>query len=98
MLGSLVFLLVTAAFVYVDDFLLDRYMRSLAGEPGSVSLSDAELSDRVLERARQLGLPVPAWDVTVTRDDGRPHIQIGTFGVQTYLGRMDLRMPAAVSR
>jgi hypothetical protein len=39
-----------------------------------------------------------AHDISVTRADGRPHIRIARYGVQTYLGRMDLRLPEAESR
>jgi hypothetical protein len=94
-LGILITLLMTAAVVYVDNFLLDKYMRTLAEQPG---LTDAALSDRILRRARQLNLPVAANDVTVTRAEGRPHVRIGKYSVQTYLGRMDLRLPEAASR
>ena len=97
-LGALVALLVMAGLVYVDNFRLDRYMRALAEGPESNGLSDAVLTGDILNRARQLDLPVRASDVTVTRVDGKPHIQIARYGVQTYLGRMDLRLPEAESR
>ena len=94
-LGILITLLIAAAVVYVDNFRLDKYMRALAQQP---ELTDAALSDSILNRAKQLHLPVAASDVTVTRADGRPHIHIARYAVQTYLGRMDLRLPEAASR
>lgn len=97
-LGALVALLVMAGLVYVDNFRLDRYMRALTEEPGSTALSDAALTDDILNRAKQLDLPVHRSDVTVTRLNGRPRIRIARYGVQTYLGRMDLRLPEAESR
>ena len=97
-LGILVVLLVVAAQVYVDNFRLDRYMRALAAEPASAALPDAALSHSILERAKQLDLPVQPGDISVTRADGRPHIRIATYGVQTPLVRMDLRLSEAASR
>ena len=97
-LGILVALLVMAAVVYVDNFLLDRYMRALAEQPASIALTDGDLKDRILSRARELDLPVRARDIGVTRVNGSPHIRIAGYAVQTYVGRMDLRLPAAESR
>jgi hypothetical protein len=96
-LGTLVLLVVMAGWVYADNFLLDRYMRALAAQPGSAGLSDTALSDRVMERAKQLDLPVAAGDIRITRSGGRPHIRIARYGVQTKVVRMDLRFPEAES-
>ncbi len=98
LLAVLITLLVIAGIVYVDNFRLDRYMRALAGETASIGLSDAELKSDILERARQLGLPVQGADVEVTRTNGRPHIRIARYGVETTIGHMDLRLPEAQSR
>jgi hypothetical protein len=97
-MASLVTLLALASVVYIDNFRLDRYMRDLASQFASASLSDSALTASVVERAKQLNLPVSAHDVTVTRVDGRPIIRIAKYGVQTYLVRMDLRLPEATSR
>jgi hypothetical protein len=97
-LAALAGLLVTAGLVYVDNFLLDRYMRALAQQPASIAQSDAALTSRILDRAKELDLPVHASDIGITRPDGRPHIRIARYGVQTYLGRMDLRISEASSR
>jgi len=96
-LGILVVLLGTAAVVYVDNFRLDQYVNKLAAEPSSAGLSDSVLTSSILERAKQLNLPVRRDDVSVTRTDGRPHFRIAGYGVQTYLVRMDLRLPEATS-
>ena len=97
-LGVLAALLIIAGLVYVDNFRLDRYMRGLAEQPESVGLSDTDLSGRIVARARDLGLPVQAGDISITRADGRPHIRIARYGVETAVGHMDLRMPEASSR
>ena len=97
-LGSLVAVLVLAGLVYVDNFLLDRYMRALAAQPASATLSDAALSGSILARAKQLDLPVRAGDIRITRTDGRPHIRIAKYQVETNLGRLDLSLPEAASR
>jgi hypothetical protein len=92
-LGTLVALLVVAAIVYVDNFRLHRYMDALVDGPASAVLSDSALRTRVVERAKELDLPVVAGDVSVSRVNGKPRIKIARFGVQTYLVRMDLRLP-----
>ena len=97
-LGILIALLVIAGLVYLDNFRLDRYMRTLAAQPSSIAVSDAALSDNILARARQLDLPVHASDITVTRTAGRPHIRIARYTVQTDLVRLDLRLSEASSR
>lgn len=88
---------VLACQVYLDNYRLDRYMRSLAASADSTTLSDAVLSSRIVDRARQLELPVRASDVTITREGNRPHIRIARYGVQTDLIRMDLHLPEANS-
>jgi hypothetical protein len=98
LLGILAVLLIVAGLVYVDNFRLDRYMRALAEQPESVGVSDAVLSDRLVARARVLGLPVRPSDIVITRTDGKPHFRIARYGVETSLGHMDLRLPEASSR
>ena len=90
--------LVVAGSVYLENYRLDGYMRSLAADPANVSLSDAEITGRILEHAHSLGLPVQATDVTVTRTSGQVHIHIGKYTTETAIGRMDLRLPAASSQ
>ncbi len=89
--------LIVAGTVYLENFRLDGYMRSLAADPASVSLSDAEIAGRILEHAHSLGLPVQATDVTVARTHGKVQIHIGKYTAETSIGRMDLRLPAASS-
>ena len=98
LLGILVALLLIAGLVYLHNFRLDRYMRALAVQPESIGLSDAVLSDRIVSRARDLGLPVQLSDISISRTDGRPHIRIARYGVETPVGHMDLRMAEASSR
>lgn len=98
LLGTLVALLVVAGLVYLDNFRLDRYMRALAEQPGLVGLSDEALSDRLAGRARELGLPVQRGDISITRTDGRAHIRIARYRVETPVGHMDLSLPEASSR
>jgi hypothetical protein len=97
-LGTLVFLLVVAGLVYVDNFRLDRYMHTLAEQPASRTISDAALASSILQRAGELHLPLSAADIAITRTNGHPHIQIGKYTVQTPLLRLDLRLPGSSSR
>jgi hypothetical protein len=89
--------LFVAGSVYLENFRLDGYMRSLAANAASASLSDAEIAGRILDRAHSLGLPVHATDVTVTRPHGQVKIHIDKYTTETSIGRMDLRLPAASS-
>jgi hypothetical protein len=97
-LGTLVLLLVVAAIVYVDNFRLHRFMDAFVAQPASAALSDPELRRSIVDRAKELDLPVVAGDISVSRLNGRPRIKIARFGVQTYLVRMDLRIPEFESR
>lgn len=94
----LIALLLVAGSVYLENFRLDRYMRSLAADPAAASLSDPEISARILGYAHALGLPVHATDITISRASGQPHIHIAKYSTETAIGRMDLRLPAASSR
>ena len=94
-LAILITLLITAGLVYLDNFRLDRYMRDLAA---SSTLSDADLTGNLVDHANQLGLPVHPSDITITRTDGKAHIQIARYTVQTKLVKLDLRLPQATSR
>lgn len=98
LLGILIALLVVAGLVYLDNFLLDRYMRRLAEQPESAGLSDAALSDRLLARARSLDLPVQPGDISITRTGGTPHIRIARYRVETPVAHMDLSLSEARSR
>ena len=98
LLGILAALLVVAGSVYLDNFRLDRYMREIAERPESAGLSDGVLKAYVVGFAHGLGLPVYANDIAITHLDGRPHIRIARYGVETSVGHMDLRMPEASSR
>ncbi len=97
-LATLVLLVVLAGQVYIDNFRLDRYIKDLAAQPASANLSDSVILNDILERAKQLDLPIQRSGISVTRFDGKPHIRIDRYGVQTYLVRMDLRLPEAASR
>jgi hypothetical protein len=97
-LGTLVVLLAVAAIVYLDNFRLHRFMNTFVAQPASAALSDSELRRSVVEHARELDLPIAAGDIGVSHVNGRPHIKIARFGVQTYLVRMDLRIPEFESR
>jgi hypothetical protein len=97
-LATLAVLLVVAAIVYVDNFRLHRFVDTFVAQPASLALSDLELRKSILERAKELDLPVVGGDIGVSRVNGRPHVKIARFGVQTYLVRMDLRIPEFESR
>lgn len=97
-LAIMLVLVIAAGHVYVNNFLLDRYMKSFAAMPDSAKLSDAALAQKILDRAKELDLPLQPGSLTVTRQDGKPQIKIARYSVQMSLARMDLRMPGAESR
>ena len=99
-LGSFVAVLVMLAPVYVDNFLLDRYMRSLPAQASAVAMSDAELVNNIVAKAKDMNLPVRASGVEITRKDGKPHIRIAKYGVQMnlVLYQVDLHFGEASSR
>jgi hypothetical protein len=94
-LGTLVALLGVAGLAYLDNYRLDNYMRTLAARS---DLNDAELTADILRHAKDLNLPVQPYDIQIVRPDGRPHIRIARYAMQTALAKLDLRMPEASSR
>jgi hypothetical protein len=73
-------------------------MKSFVAMPDSASLSDAAVVQKILDRAKELDLPLQPDYLTITRQDGKPQVKIARYSVQMSLARMDLRMPAAQSR
>ena len=90
--------LILASLVYLQNFRLDSYMRALAEQANSAQTSDSALTAGILAQAKQLDLPLHPYDIQITRANGRPHIRIEKYTVQTAFGKLDLRMPAAASR
>jgi hypothetical protein len=99
-LSSFVAVLIMLAPAYIDNFLLDRYMRELAAQPASVTAADADLVAAVVGKAKELDLPVRASGVEITRTAGKPRIRIAKYGVQMNLViyQVDLHFPEATSR
>ncbi len=92
-LGALLLAFAVAGEAYLDNYRLDGFMRQLAVT--SATASDDELRARILGRAAELELPVPAESITITREGSRPRIRIERYALETPLLRLDLRMPAA---
>jgi hypothetical protein len=67
--------------VYIESFRLRQYVRGLTRGDTAASLTDDALRTAVLSRARQLDLPVAADDVRITRQNGKPHVDL-RFAVQ----------------
>jgi hypothetical protein len=68
--------LVSIAPVYIENFQLRQYIRTLTRGEGSAAVTDEALRAAVLMRAKQLDLPVAAEDVRITRQGGKPHVDL----------------------
>ena len=69
-LGSFVAVMTMLAPVYIDNFKLRSYVKTLTDAP------DDTLRAEVLDRARQLDLPVLPGDIQITRDQGKPRVNM----------------------
>jgi hypothetical protein len=65
--------LLALAPVYVEDYRLRQYVRSLAR---GTAMPDEALRAAILARARQLDLPVDPGDVRITHPDNKVHLQL----------------------
>jgi hypothetical protein len=68
--------LLALAPVYLEDYELRQYIRSLALGPDAATTPDEALRSAILARARQLDLPVDPGDVRITHPDGKLHLQL----------------------
>ncbi len=68
--------LLSIAPVYVENFRLRQYVRTLTRGEGTAAMTDDALRAAVLARAKQLDLPVAAEDVRITHQDGKPRVDL----------------------
>ena len=68
--------LVSIAPVYIENYRLRQYIRTLTRAESAAAMTDDVLRGAVLARAKQLDLPVAAEDVRITRQDGKPRVQL----------------------
>ncbi len=95
-LGAFVVVMIMLAPVYIDNYRLRSYVRELAASPGSSAQSDDALRSEVVARARQLDLPVAPDDVHVTRQSGKPRLDMAyKVKMEFALYQVDLHMSAA---
>jgi len=95
-LGGFVVVMLMLAPVYIDNFRLRSYVRELAASPQASGQSDDTLRSEVIARAQQLDLPVAPSDVRVTRQSGKPRLDM-TYKVKMEFTvyQVDLHMSAA---
>jgi hypothetical protein len=95
-LGGFVLVMIMLAPVYIDNYRLRSYVRELAASPEASAQSDDMLRSEVVDRARQLDLPVAPSDVRVTRPSGKPRLEM-TYKVKMEFAvyQVDLHMSAA---
>jgi hypothetical protein len=99
-LGSLVAVLLSLLPVYIGNYQLTQFIRGVAAEPNVGAVAEDSLRPRILERARQLALPVTAADVQISHEGTRVRLQ-AKYKVQKDLGlaHVDLHFhPEAASR
>jgi hypothetical protein len=68
--------LLTLAPVYIEDYRLGQYIRSLAHAPNVATTPDETLRSAVLTRARQLDLPIQPGDVQISHPNGKVQLQL----------------------
>ncbi len=83
--------LLALAPVYFEDYHLRQYIRAVVRAPNT---PDEALRAEVLERARQLDLPVQPSDVQISHPDGKLELQM-KYAVQMDfpLYQVDLHFP-----
>jgi hypothetical protein len=89
--------LLALAPVYLEDYRLRQYVRSLTR---GAAMQDEALRSAILARARQLDLPVDPGNVLITHPDGKLHLQLD-YKVQMdfALYQVDIHFhPSATSR
>jgi hypothetical protein len=78
--AGMVTVLVALGPVYIEDYQLGQYMKSLAR---AANPQDDALRTSVMTRARELDLPVRTADLQITRPEGKLAVQM------TYVVQMD---------
>lgn len=99
-LVCMVAVLLTLAPVYFEDYQLRQYLRSLTAGTSATIMRDEALRSAVLNRARQLDLPVQDSEIQLSRADGKLQLQV-KYAVQMDfpLYQVDLHFhPSATSR
>lgn len=99
-LAGMAVVLLALAPVYFEDFQLRQYIRSLARAENATTTPDETLRAAVLNRARQLDLPVQPGDIQISHRDGKLQLQM-KYAVQMDfpLYQVDLHFhPGATSR
>jgi hypothetical protein len=93
-LGSLVAVLLALVPIYIGNFRLTQFLKSVAADS---SAPEQLVRSAIVNRARQLGLPLQAGDIQISHDGGK--LQLSTrYKVQKDLGpaHIDLHFhPAA---
>jgi len=62
--------------VYFEDFQLRQYIRSVVDGSFAANTTDETLRPAVLDRARQLDLPVQPGDIRISHSDGKLQLQM----------------------
>ena len=89
-LGSFAVVIVLLAPVYIDNYRLNRFVRSLP----TANASEDLLKSEIVGRAQQLDLPVRAGDIQVTHPAGRTHVEMA-YKVKMTFYPVDLHMSAS---
>ena len=75
-LAGMAAVLLALAPVYLEDYRLRQYVKSLVREPAAVRMPDETLRANLLNRAHALDLPVRGSDVEITHPDGKLRVQL----------------------
>jgi hypothetical protein len=83
-LGSLLLIAILIAPVYIANYQLTQYVRTLAASSDAIRTPDEMFRTEIVERAHQLHLPVQPADVTVKHNGGRVQLQLNRYKAQVY--------------
>ncbi len=96
-LGGSAAVLLSLAPLYLRDWQLRNYLRDEARNPEIVSMADSALRSKIVAQAHNLGLPVTAPDVLITRNRTNVKMEI-RYTVSFELYQVDLHFHSSASR
>lgn len=74
-LASMIAILLTLMPVYLENYQLGQYVRQLARNANAPNAPDEKLRAAVVQRARELDLPVQPGDIQITRPQGKLQLE-----------------------
>jgi hypothetical protein len=83
-LGLLLLVAMVIAPVYIANYRLTQYVRTLAAQPDANRTPDETFRAEIADRAHELHLPLHPADITVKHEGGRVQLQVANYKAQVY--------------